>query len=149
VPRYALLFLYLSYILPLLEYGDVIYDISTADSYRLENVQTTAVKLILGCMQTTSHLKILNELSMSPLHLGRNCHILFVFHKILLGASPTFLPTLIPKLFRDLSNHSLRLVMNVQLTSCRTALFHSSFFLKASRLWNSLPTSVQSLGPGA
>jgi len=144
VPRYKLLILYRSYILPLLDYGDAIYDnISTADSGRLENVQATAAKLILGCMQTTSHLKILNELSMSPLHLRRNYHILFAFHKILLGPCPTFIATLTPKLFRDLSNHSLRHVMNVQLPSCRTALFHSS----ASRLWNSRPTSVQSLGP--
>jgi len=53
------------------------------------------------------------------------------------------------KLFRDLlvSDHSLRHGMNVQLPSCRPALFHSSFFLKASRLWNALPTSVKSLGP--
>ena len=148
VPRYALLILYRSYILPFLDYGDVICDnISTADSCRLEKVQTTAAKLILGCMQTTSNLKILNELSMSPLHLRRNCHILFAFHKILLGPCPIFLATLTPKLFHDLSNHSLRHVMNVQPPSCRTALFHSSFFLKASWLWTSLPTSVQSLGP--
>jgi len=98
-------------------------------------------------MQTTSHLKILNVLSMSPLHLRRNCHILFALHKILLGPCPTFLATLTPKLFRDLSNHSLRHVMNVQLPLCRTALFHSSIFLKPSRLWNSLSTSVQSLEP--
>ena len=148
MPRYALLILYRSYILPLLDYGDIIYDnISTADSGRLENVQATACKPILGCMQTTSHLKILNELSISPLHLRRNCHISFALRKILLGPCPTFLATLTPKLFRDLSNHSLRHVMNVQPLSCRIGLFHSSFFLKASRPWNSLPTSVQSLGP--
>ena len=148
VPRYTLLILCRSYILPLLDYGDVIYDnISTVDSHRLENLQTTAANFILGCMQTTSHLKILHELSMSPLNLRRNCHILFAFHKILLGPCPTFLATLTPKLFRDLSNHCLRHVMNVQLPLCRTALFHSSFFLKASRLWNSLPSSVQSQEP--
>jgi len=147
VPRNTLLILYRSYILPLLDYGDVNYDnISTADSCRLENVQTMAAILLLGCMQTTSLSKILNELSMSPLHLRRNCHILIAFHKILLGPCTTFLATLTSKLFRDLSNHSLRHVINVQLPSCRTALFHSSFFLKVSRLWNSLPTSVQSLG---
>ena len=146
--RHALLILYRSYILPLLDYGDVIYNnISTADSCRLENVETAAAKLFLGCMQTTSHLKILNELSMSPLQLRRNCHIFFAFRKIPLGPCPTFIATLTPKLFRDLSNHSLRHVMNVQLPSCRTALFHSSFFLKVSKLWNSLPTSVQLLGP--
>ena len=54
VPRYALLILYRSYILPLLHYGNVIYDnISTADSCRLEKVQTMAAILILGCVQIT------------------------------------------------------------------------------------------------
>jgi len=105
VPRYALLIFYRSYILPPFDYGDIIYDnISTADSCRLENVQTTAAKLILGCMQITSHAKILKELSMSPLHLRRNCHISFALHKFLLRLCPTFLATLTPKLFRDLNN---------------------------------------------
>ena len=49
VPRYALLILYGSYILPVLGYGDVIYDtISTADSCPLENVQKAAAKYRLG-----------------------------------------------------------------------------------------------------
>ena len=118
VPRYILLVLYLSYSLPLFDYGDIIYhNISTADSCRLENVQTSAAKLIRGCMQITSHSKILEELSMSPLHLRRNCHTLFALHKFLLGSCPIFLANLTPKLFPDLlvSNHSLSRGMNVQL----------------------------------
>jgi len=104
VPRYALLILNRSYILPLFAYGDVIYDnFSTADSCRLEDVQTSASKLILVCMQTTSHSKILKELSMSPLDLRRNCHILFALHKFLLGPCSTFLANLIPKFFRGLN----------------------------------------------
>jgi len=98
-------------------------------------------------MQITLDSEILKELLMSPLYLRRNSHILFSLHKILLGTCPTFLANLTLKLFGDLSNHSLRHSMNVQFPSCRTALFHSSFFLKASRLWNSLPTSVKSLTP--
>ena len=121
LPRYALLILHRSYILPLLDYGDVIYDnISTADSCRLENVQATAAKRILGDVQIISHLKILNELSMSPLHLRRCSHILFALHKILLGPCPTFLATATPKLFRDIScfrNWSRQ--MALQALACR------------------------------
>jgi len=51
----------------------------------------------------------------------------------------TFLADLTPKRFRDLSNHSLCHGMNVRLPSRRTIFYHSSFFLKASRLCNSLP----------
>jgi len=94
-------------------------------------------------MQTTLHSKILKELSISPLHLCRNCHVSFAFHKVFLG--PCFSKSN-PELFHDPSNHSLHHDMNVQLLSCRTALFHSSFFLKASIL-DSLPTSVKSLEP--
>ena len=99
MPSYALVILYRSYILPLFDYGDVICDnISAAGSSRLENVQTSAARLILGCMQITSHSKIL-ELSMSPLHLRRNDHVLSALHEFLLGPFATFLANLTPKLF--------------------------------------------------
>jgi len=56
LPRYSLLVLYSVYVLPILDYGDIIFDnCTTTDSNIFESVQTAAAKLILGCHRTTSH----------------------------------------------------------------------------------------------
>jgi len=62
------LILFRSYILSLFDNGEVVYDnIFAAESCRLENIQMSAAELILGCLQKTSHSKISEDLSMSPL----------------------------------------------------------------------------------
>jgi len=46
LPRYSLLVLYRAYVLPILDYGDFIYDnCTTTVSNLLESVRTAAVKL--------------------------------------------------------------------------------------------------------
>jgi len=67
LPRYSLLVLYRAYVLPVLDYGDIIYDnCLTADSNLLEGVQTAAAKLILGCLRKISHEIILKDLDLTP-----------------------------------------------------------------------------------
>jgi len=52
-PRYSLLVLYRAYVLPILDYADIIYDYcTTTDSKLLESVQTAVAKLILGCLRS-------------------------------------------------------------------------------------------------
>jgi len=56
LPRCSLLVLYLAYVLPILDYGDIIYDnCTTTDSNLLESIHSAEAKLILGCPRTTSH----------------------------------------------------------------------------------------------
>jgi len=56
LPRYSLLVLYRAYVLPIVDYGDIIFDnCTTIDSNLLESVQTAAAKIIIGCLRTTSH----------------------------------------------------------------------------------------------
>jgi len=101
LPRYALLVLFRAYILPILDYGDVIYDNCTStDSQLLENIQTDSAKLILGCFKTTSHDKVLAELSLSPLFLRGRCHILITFRNILFGPCPSFLSNIVFLFFK-------------------------------------------------
>ena len=51
-PRYSLLVLYRAYVLPIVSYGDIIFDnCTTPYSNLLESVQTAAAKIILGCLR--------------------------------------------------------------------------------------------------
>ena len=52
VPRFALFSIYNSSILPIFDYGSVVYDIcSQSDALLLDSAQTTAAKIITGCIR--------------------------------------------------------------------------------------------------
>ena len=145
IPRFALYTLYRSCILPLLDYGDILYDnCSHSDTQLLESVQTTAAKIILGCFKTTSHKKILNDLNLFPLSKRRDIHVLSMFHKILHGYVPEYLKMLAPPTFHELSSISLRHNLNVIIPGAKLTFTLKSFFNKASKLWNNLPHEIQS-----
>jgi len=100
LPKYALLVLYRAYVLPIVDYGDIIFDnCTTTDSNLLEIVQTAAVKIILGCLKTTSYEVILKDLGLTPLFIRLQFHILKAFRANLFGPCPLFLSTLAPKIF--------------------------------------------------
>jgi len=118
---------------------------TTTDSNLLESVQTAAAKIIPGCLKTTSYEIILKDLGLTPLFIRRQFHILKAFRAILFRPCPSFLSTLAPKFFKNLSDYSSRFLTNVQLPSCKTHSLHNSFFHKGSKLWNSLPTYLHNL----
>ena len=120
LPRYSLLVLYRAYVLPIFDYGDIIFDNCTAtDSNLLESVQTAAAKIILERL-----------LGLTPLFIRRQFHILKAFRANLFGPCPSFLSTLAQILFK-----SFRLLLtfhtNVQLPSWKTHSLHNFFFIKA------------------
>jgi len=112
LPRHSLLVLYRVYPLPILEFGDIIFDNCTAtDSNLLESVQTAAAKLMLGCLRTTSHEIILKELCLTPLFVRRQFHILTAFRAILFGPCPSSYPPLLQsflKIFPTTFHASIR-----------------------------------------
>ena len=69
VPRFALFSIYNSFILPIFDYGSVVYDTcSQSDAYRLlDSAQTTAAKIITGCIKTTANDAVLNDISLVKL----------------------------------------------------------------------------------
>ena len=68
VPRFALFSIYNSFILPIFDYGSVVYDTcSQSDALLLDSAQTTAAKLITGCFKTTANDAVLNDISLVKL----------------------------------------------------------------------------------
>jgi len=99
---------------PIVHYGEIISaNCTTTDSHLLESNQTAAAKFILGCLKTTSHEIILKDLGLTPLYIRRQFHILIAFRAILFGPCPSFLSTLVPKFFKNLSDYSSGFHTNV------------------------------------
>ena len=78
---------YLSFIRPLLEYGDVIFDnCSQNDKNTLENIQYNALRLITDCKKGTSSQLVLEETGLCILQTRRTFHNILKFHSIVFKA---------------------------------------------------------------
>jgi len=65
LPRHSLLTIYKTNILPIFDYGSIIYDnCSDSDKHLLDKAQLSAAKIILGCLTTTSSSDVLLDLNL-------------------------------------------------------------------------------------
>ena len=91
--------MYISFILPLLEYCDSVWDnASTESKNRLDVIHIEAGKIISGATKLCSVEKLLVELGWDSLQNRRNKHKLVIFYKIMHGLSPNYLRDLVPPL---------------------------------------------------
>ena len=78
--RRSLEVIYNSFVLPILEYGDIIYDgCGVGNDIKLNKVQHDAAKIVSGAMYGTSSEKLLQELGWETLSLRRERHNLCLF----------------------------------------------------------------------
>ena len=130
---------YLSFIRPLLEYGDVVFDnCSQNDKNTLENIQYNALRLITGCKKGTSRHLLLEETGLCTLQTRRTFHKILKFHSIVFKTCSVNLHTF---LTRPLGNS--RTTTRAKGHRCRTSYFRYSFFPSSTHLWNLLPSSIR------
>ena len=81
LPRNALLTIYKSFIRPHLDYGDIVFDQPTNDSFckKLESAQYNAVLAITRAIKGTSQVKLYKELGLESLKLRRKLRRLCTF----------------------------------------------------------------------
>ena len=144
VPRKCLETLYKAMILPIMEYGDIIYD-GSADIHlkRLENIQRKAAISCTGAYRHTSHERLLEELGWPPLSTRRKQHRLNVMYKIQNGLTPPYLTESCPPLTRDRTSYTLRSAINITTPQQRTATYQNSFYPQTIKDWNSLSRNLR------
>ena len=143
--RKSLEIMYKSYILPILDYADVIWDNCTerqADT--LEQIQIDALKVITGSVRGTSHLSLYNDTGFVPLKERRKRHKLILYFKFTKGLLPEHLIPKFPPLASEVNQYHRRRMQDRYTMNCRTELYRHSFFPSATRLWNNLPENIQS-----
>ena len=102
-------------------------------------MQTTAAKIITGCIKTTANDTVLKDISFVKLSTRREKQFLLYYYRIVFGmASPT-LHSLISKMYKDLSPHMVRNSLNVQIPLAKNSILFNSFFRNAASLWNASP----------
>jgi hypothetical protein len=126
-------------ILPILEYGDIIFD-GSSDLLmeRLEKVQRHAALTCTGAYKHTKHIKLLEELGWPPLSQRRKQHRMNVMFKLQHGLLPPYLTEICPPLTKDRTSYDLRSGMNITTPQMRTTTYQQSYFPKSIKEWNEL-----------
>ena len=127
LPRQALLTIYKSFIRPLLDYGDIIYDQPNNESLcqKLESVQYNASLAITGAIRGTSQQKLYKELGLESLKFRRWYRRLCFLYKLYSSGLPKYLLDLIPK---ESHSYNTRQRESFGTYYCRTDTFKYSFF---------------------
>ena len=131
--------MYISFIRPLLEYGDVVWDNCSAYlQSELEAIQTEAARIVTGATKLCNIQGLMADLKWDTLASRRKKHRLVQMNN---GMTPDFLTSLIPPLSQV--RYPLRNSDNIPLPVCRTQSYASSFLPATIRDWNSLPISTR------
>ena len=98
LPRRPLVNIYKSFIMPHLDYGDIIFDQAFNKSFHdnLESIQYNASLAITGAIRGTSKEKLYQELGFESLQQRRWFRKLCTFYRIYKNQSPSYLYNLIP-----------------------------------------------------
>ena len=134
---------YFSFIRPILEYGDVIWNnIPQYLKDDLDKIQNEAARIVKGCSKLVSLSNLQQECGWESLSERRRKHNLTLFYKMVKGFVPPYLSSLVPHLNSNISNYNLRNVNNI---ARRTHLYKNSFLPSVVDEWNLLPQEIRNL----
>ena len=141
LPRKSLITIYKSFLRPLVDYGDIIYDQPNNESFceKLESIQYNAALAITGAIQGTSRDKIYAELGLESLKARRRYKRLSCMFKIMNKQAPNYLINLIPKCNQTMRTRN----SHKPVIHCRTDCFKYSFFPSTLRDCFSLDENIR------
>lgn len=137
VSRKCLEKMYITFIRPLLEYGDVVWNnCNTELKNQIESVQVEAARIVTGATKLCNIQSLLSDLGWETLASRRRSHRLILIYKMINHLAPEYLSNLIPT--QTQNRYPLRNSENIPLPATRTELYASSFLPATIRDWNSL-----------
>ena len=144
VSRKSLEKMYISFVRPLLEYCDSVWDNATTESKKqLDAIHIEAARIITGATKLCSISLLLSDIGWESLQDRRNKHKLIIFYKIIHGLTPTYLTDILPQLIQETTNYNLRNANDFRTLHAHTNLYFNSFFPSTIRAWNSLPEETK------
>ena len=137
LPRTSLITIFKSFIRPLLDYGDIIYDraYNTSFHQNIESIQYNAALAITGAVRGTSREKLYQELGFESLQQRCWYRKLCCLFKLINNQSRRYLFQLVPSLN---TRHFSRNSENIPQLRTKHDFFRNSFFLSTIKEWNNL-----------
>ncbi|MCG8046167.1 MAG: reverse transcriptase domain-containing protein [Candidatus Thiodiazotropha endolucinida] len=138
--RKSLQTIYFSFIRPLLEYADIVWNnCAQYESNELEKIQNEAARIVTGATKLASIDSLLLETGWETLSSRRNKHKITFFYKMKNDLSPDYLCSLVPPTIGSTSSYPLRNANNLRILHTHSQLYYNSFLPSAVREWNDLP----------
>jgi len=133
---------YNTLILPLFDYGDVIWGDKNNDTImsELQILQNKAAKVLLGQPTRSSSTEALRSLDLKSLSVRRFFHRCTVIHKCLIDETDfnfTFIKNQAVHSYNTIRSNDLRLPLS------RTKWGKQTFIYQAAKDWNSLPSDLK------
>ena len=139
------LHIYCTFIRPVLEYGNVIFDNCTNRvSDELESIQRQAALAITRAYSHTTHVNLLRECGLQTLKDRRSQAKSILFFKIKKGKAPEYLQDLIPQEVGT-ANYNLRNSQDIRLPKTNKNYFLKSFIPSSIKAWNDLSENVRNI----
>ena len=121
--RKSLETIYFSFIRPLLEYADAIWDNCTYyEKLELDKIQSEAARIVSGATKLVSLHALYEEVGWESLEKRRRKHKLLLLYKMFNNLSPLYLCSLIPPTVNTQSSYNLRNAHNIRTIHSRTTL---------------------------
>ena len=138
--------IYFTFIRPLLEYADVVWDnCSQHEVNELEKIQKEAVRIVTGATKLVPINSLLLEVGWESLSSRRKKHKLQLLLKMQNNLSPDYLSSLVPSFVGNFSSYLLRNATDLKIFYVRSQLYYNSFFPSTIRDWNNLPIETRNL----
>ena len=142
--RKSLETIYISFIRPILEYGDILFDnCSQQEKQDLESIQHEAARIVTGATKLVSISKLMKEVGWDTLDMRRHKHKLIQFYKMKNHLSPEYLCDLVPQTVGDSNSYWLRNASQYVHLPSRTSYHSHSFLPSVIRSFNDLPARMQ------
>ena len=146
ISRNALNQMYMSYLLPVVEYASVVWDgCSEQDSQTLQKIQNEAARIVIGLTRPVSLENLYKECGWATLSQRRQQHKLSFMYNVNSGMVPSYIQDLIPPLVNEISDYPLRNNRNISVPLNRTSISQKSCIPSAIRLWNSLDDNLKDI----
>ena len=144
--RRSLQIIYFTFIRPLLEYADVVWDnCSQYEVNELEKIQNEAARIVTGATKLVSINSLLLEVGWESLSSRRKKHKLQLLFKMQNDLSPDYLSSLVPSFVGNSSSYPLRNATDLRTPYARSQLYYNSFLPSTIRDWNNLPIETRNL----
>ena len=142
--RKSLQCIYFSFIRPVLEYADVVWDNCTKyEEDELEKIQLEAARIVTGTTKLVSIDNLYSETGWETLKSRRKQHKLIVFYKMVNNLTPIYLSSLLPPQVGNISRYNLRNQDKYQTINCKSQLYFNSFLPSSVRDWNLTEDTVR------
>ena len=142
--RTALNQIFLSYILPVLEYSCIVWDSCTVqDVNALQKVQNEAARIVTGLTRSVSIENLYRECGWVSLEERRRQQKFIFMYKSVNGLVPSYISDLIPPPIHETTNYPLRDQNNITVPFCRTEIARKSCIPSSITLWNSLDEELR------